>query len=83
MTNLKTLHSISMFLIYFGTGLWFVETLLFQIIYGYHWRPYNDVELYFDRAAGLICAVGIGLLLFTFGKALKRVIDELPDDTNP
>lgn len=36
MTNLKTLHSISMFLIYFGIGLWFVETVLFQIIYGYH-----------------------------------------------
>jgi len=44
-------------LFFFGFGFWLGETILFLIIYGWHWLPASKAEMVCDNIVGGIWAV--------------------------
>lgn len=76
---MKTLFKLSKYSFLFGVGLWFTETLIFQILYGFHYEPINKTELYFDRISQMFMLAGFILLILGLVKFIDKIIEEMPD----
>lgn len=66
----------------FSIGLlfWIIETIIFQIIYGFHWRAVNKYELWCDRASLLIIFIGFLVLVFTASLAIGWLIKQIEEE---
>lgn len=62
-----------------GLALWIIETFIFQLLYGWHYAPINETELYFDRAAQLFMLAGFILFIVAIVKFINKLIEEMPD----
>ena len=50
--ELKTIWKLARSFWISGTVVWILETLIFLIIDGWHYKPTNPIEIYLDKVVG-------------------------------
>lgn len=60
----------------FGWFLWLSETIIFLIIYGWHWQPANSLEKVLDYTSFIIMIIGISRWVSCVNDIIKAVISE-------
>ena len=63
-------------LIVFGFLFNVLETIYFLIKYGWHWRPYNNAEVWCDTIAASMIIIGLYIFLDIVYKIVEIIITE-------
>lgn len=69
--KVRTLYEVGHYAIKAGFILWLLETIVFQMAYGFHWDPINAAEVWLDRLAGVVIFSGF----CCFYVVLSRAVD--------
>jgi hypothetical protein len=78
--QVKSLRKLGVFILISGWLIWFVETLIYMIMYGYHKDPATDVEKFLDGLSTIIMAMGIMLMFRSIWRFNGLLIKALGDD---
>lgn len=63
-----------------GWGLWFIETVIFLGIYGWHITPADPVEKVCDHITGIMMIIGFVKMINVMWKTDQLIIEAIDDD---
>lgn len=75
MNSLKNfVRKIAILLFVFGFLLWFIETIYFIFVYGWHFEAVNEAEKFFDQLSVTLMRIG-SLLWVIWAMMVVEVIE--------
>lgn len=79
MEEIKKMHKNSLRIFWWGWVIWFVENLIFAIIYGWHTTPANVYEKWLDYTTSTMMLVGFVFMVRSLWKMddlMTKLVEE-------